>query len=486
MNKVVILFERDSKLDERLVESLNRALTEAGYSVYVDRHLKISVDWARSVDERIRRADAVAVVFSATSFGSEMLSYELEVANDAKLRNRSMRLLGVPVGNGAAALGASGPLLGGYQTCEWLNDTHTALVIAEILAHLAGPSRESANNILLGASGGGVTSESPFYIERDGDCELRTLLASSEPTTLIKGARQSGKTSLIAQGLKFSREAGYRAIVTDFQRLGSNLYAGEDDLYQALAGSLARQMKTSFDVDWDWLWESDYGPTSNLDEFVRSMISAQDKRIIWFMDEADWLFSTTFADSFFALVRSWHNARALSTDLQWTRFSVVIAYATEAHLFIQDINQSPFNVGRRIELKGFSLRQTEELNKRYGEPLRGIDQVYQLQDLLDGQPFLTRTAYDSLLRSSGNLRALLASADREDGPFGDHLRRVLVSVTQLSTVRDVIDRVMANSFVESSPEVDRLVAAGILVKNSEGNHLIRCKLYRKYLDRHFK
>jgi hypothetical protein len=268
--------------------------------------------------------------------------------------------------------------------------------------------------------------------------------------------------------------------------LGSNLYAGEDELYQALAGSLARQMKTSFDVDWDWSWESDYGPTSNLDEFVRSMISAQDNRIIWFMDEADWLFSTTFADSFFALVRSWHNARALSTDLPWTRFSVVIAYATEAHLFIQDINQSPFNVGRRIELKGFSLRQTEELNKRYGEPLSGIDQVFQLQDLLDGQPFLTRTAYDSLLRSSGNLRALLASADREDGPFGDHLRRVLVSVTQLSTVRDVIDRVLANSFIESSPDVDRLVAAGILVKNSEGNHLIRCKLYRHYLDRHFK
>jgi hypothetical protein len=204
------------------------------------------------------------------------------------------------------------------------------------------------------------------------------------------------------------------------------------------------------------------------------------------MDEADWLFSSSFADSFFALVRSWHNSRALDSDPLWNRFSVVIAYATEAHLFIQDINQSPFNVGRRIELKGFSLRQTEELNKRYGEPLRGIDQVLEIQDLLDGQPFLTRTAYDVLLRSNGNLRGLLASADRDDGPFGDHLRRVLVSVTQLSKVRDAIQRALANEFIAGSAEVDRLVAAGILMKNSSGNHVIRCKLYRKYLERHLQ
>jgi len=143
-------------------------------------------------------------------------------------------------------------------------------------------------------------------------------------------------------------------------------------------------------------------------------------------------------------------------------------------------------VGRRIDLKGFTLRQTEELNRRYGQPLGGIDQVQEVQELLDGQPFLTRTAFDALMRSGGNLRALLASADRDEGPFGDHLRRVLVSVTQLSTVRDTVLRVLANEYVGGSPDVDRLVAAGILVNNSQGNHVIRCKLYRRYLERHLQ
>jgi hypothetical protein len=486
MNKIVILFERGAKPVEQLVDLLNRALTEAGFQVYVDDHLKISVDWARCVDETIRRANTIIVLLSENSLESEMLSYELELANDSKLKNRSMKLICVPVGNDAAALGTTGPLLGGLQTCPWLGETETASLIAEILECLKDPARENATNILLGPAGGGVSSESPFYIRREADNELREQLELGEPTTLIKGPRQSGKTSLIAQGLRTVRSAGSRAIVTDFQRLGSNLYADESEFYQALAANLARQMRTDYDLDWDWNWDKVYGPTSNLDEFIRSLIAVQDTRIVWFMDEADWLFSTSFADSFFALVRSWHNVRALASDSAWSKFSVVIAYATEAHLFIQDINQSPFNVGRRIELKDFTLRQTEELNKRYGEPLRGIDQVHEVQDLLDGQPFLTRTAFDTLLRSNGNLRGLLASADRDDGPFGDHLRRVLVSVSQLSTVRDAVDKVLRNTFVEGSPEVDRLVAAGILAKNSSGNHLIRCKLYRKYLERHLK
>ncbi len=73
MKKIVILFERGGRYgehpDERLVNLLEGALTEGGYSVYVDRHLKISVDWARSVDEKIRRADAIVVVLSGSSEG---------------------------------------------------------------------------------------------------------------------------------------------------------------------------------------------------------------------------------------------------------------------------------------------------------------------------------------------------------------------------------------------------------------------------------
>src|SRR5471030_1162705 len=107
MKRIVLLFERGAELDEQLVNVLERALTEGKYPVHVDRHLKISVDWARSVDEKILRADAIIVVLSGCAFESEMLNYELEIANDAKLKNRSIRLIFVPIGAEASSRGAT-------------------------------------------------------------------------------------------------------------------------------------------------------------------------------------------------------------------------------------------------------------------------------------------------------------------------------------------------------------------------------------------
>lgn len=486
MKKVVLLFEHSSPSEARLADTIENALQADGFDVHVDRRLKISVDWARAVDQNIRTADAVIVLLSGKSSCGEMLSYEMEIANDAKMRRKEVRIILVAVGDLSAVMMVAGKLLGAPLTTVWTNDDDTTTVIAETLDYLTREDGSYRTPDLSGGTGGGVSIASPFYIERPADHDLAAYLHAGEPTILLKGARQTGKTSLVARGMKIVKDAGYRACLVDFQRLGLSLHLTEGDFYRQLASLLARQMATHYELEWDWGWEELYGPPSNLDEFVRSMIAVRNDRLVWFMDEADCLFSTTFAESFFGLVRSWHNARAFDPDSAWGRLSVVITYATEAHLFIPDINQSPFNVGRKIEVNGFTLRQMDELNRRYGEPLRGIDQVMVLHDLLDGQPFLSRIAFEYLVRTGGNLRALSASADQDDGPFGDHLRRVLVSVEQMSRVRAAVQNVLANEFVASSPEVDRLVASGILTPNPAGNHLFRCKLYRSYLARHLR
>ena len=66
----------------------------------------------------------------------------------------------------------------------------------------------------------------------------------------------------------------------------------------------------------------------------------------------------------FGLFRSWHNERSLNPDGPWGRLTLAIVYATEAHLFITDLNQSPFNVGTRLTLEDFTFEQVAELNGR--------------------------------------------------------------------------------------------------------------------------
>jgi len=204
------------------------------------------------------------------------------------------------------------------------------------------------------------------------------------------------------------------------------------------------------------------------------------------MDEIDRLFSCQFGSEVFGLFRSWHNERSLDPAGPWQNLTLAIAYASEAHMFITDMNQSPFNVGTRLVLSDFTLEQVDELNRRYDSPLRDQTELSRFYDLVAGQPYLTRRGLHEMASRRLGFWDFDAQAARDEGPFGDHLRRVLVSVTQLVTVREVIDKVLTNTFVPSSAEVDRLVAAGILAKNSSGNHVIRCKLYRKYLERHLR
>jgi hypothetical protein len=246
---------------------------------------------------------------------------------------------------------------------------------------------------------------------------------------------------------------------------------------------LARTVGFKYDFAGEWL--DIFGAGMNMDNFVRTMLEQSQTQLVWFMDEADKLFGIPFASDFFGLVRSWHNSRATEPHGPWSRFTVVISYATEAHLFIRDLNQSPFNVGRHVLLQGFDLGQTEELNRRYGSPL-APGEVKSLRSLIGGQPFLMRRALDVVKRGAMDFPSLLAQADRDDGPFGDHLKRILVAVSQLPEVVEVLRSSKERSQLKDVSGFHRLVAAGVMYQTSNNEAAFACELYRKYLERHLR
>jgi hypothetical protein len=54
--------------------------------------------------------------------------------------------------------------------------------------------------------------------------------------------------------------------------------------------------------------------------------------------------------------------QVLAVNERWTRLNLIIANSTEPHLRIQDINQSPFNLGFPIKLDDFNEAQVSELS----------------------------------------------------------------------------------------------------------------------------
>ncbi|RYZ62464.1 MAG: toll/interleukin-1 receptor domain-containing protein, partial [Proteobacteria bacterium] len=370
--RVVVLYKRKAQPDEGILERIERHLCEKGHGVFIDRHLKIGVEWAKAIEERIRLADWVIAIVSDSALGSEMLEYELEVAADEHRKRGKPFILPVRVGEDRPLEGPVGSILNPLHFTVWRSPEDDAKVLREIVGTIEEPPAPK-EAVPLEPVGGAVPPDSPFYVERATDEEFHRALRKNESILLVKGPRQVGKTSLVGRGARAARELGWRLAMTDFQKLSTAQLASEDGFYRLLAHTLARSLKFKYDFENEWL--DVFGANMNMDCFVRALIDDSSTPIVWFMDEADKLFGAPFASDFFGLVRSWHNSRATEPDGPWDRFTVVMGYATEAHLFIQDLNQSPFNVGRQLALDDFTHEQVEELNRRYGSPLKSASEV---------------------------------------------------------------------------------------------------------------
>jgi len=147
-------------------------------------------------------------------------------------------------------------------------------------------------------------------------------------------------------------------------------------------------------------------------------------------------------------------------------------------------NQSPFNVGTRLALDDFDLSHVGDLNGRYGLPLAGADEVARFHALLGGQPDLTRRGLDKMSARGLDLAAFEAEADRDEGLFGDHLRRILLGLSHDAELTNAARAVLSGQPCPASDAFHRLRSAGVLSGGSPSEARFRCRLYQTYLARH--
>ncbi|MCC6446028.1 MAG: AAA-like domain-containing protein [Armatimonadetes bacterium] len=482
--KVALLYKHNLEPDSRILQLLEERLKAEGHEVFADHHLKIHARWAQAIEESLRAAEALIAIVSPKALQSEMLEFEIETAHDQHQKSGKPVILPVTIGIKEEITGPIGAIINPLIQFAWHGPEDDQRLITEILSAIREPLKPRAFEVKLEPVGGAVPPDSPFYVRRSSDQEMSQALERRESILLIRGARQVGKTSLQAQGVKQVKELGWRCALTDFQKLSSSQMASEEVFYKLLAATLARQMRFAYDFESEWL--DLFGTNMNLETFLRELLESAEEPLIWFMDEVDKLFGAPFASDFFGLVRSWHNSRSTEPGGCWDKLTVVIAYATEAHLFIQDLNQSPFNVGRRLELEDFNLQQMVDLNGRYGGPLKTYPETEALHGLIGGQPYLARKALDALATGKYDLAGLLDQADWDAGPFGDHLKRTLAAVTRLPEVQSYMKSVLEGTARPNQDAYYRLHAGGVIRQDRSGKIVCRCELYHRYLEKHLQ
>lgn len=329
--------------------------------------------------------------------------------------------------------------------------------------------------------------DSRFYLVRPTDDEFLSAVAQQDSIVLVKGARQMGKTSLLARGLQQARRAGARGALTDFQTLGGAALLSQEALLLTLAESLADQL--DLDADPREGWNSARAPNTNLERFVRrDVLGALTEPLVWGLDEVDRLFppACAFGSEVFGLFRSWHNRRALDPSGPWSRLTLAIAYATEAHLFITDLNQSPFNVGTRLTLSDFTEAQVADLNGRHGSPLPAPADIARFHALTGGQPFLVRQGLNGIGGRGLSIEDFEAEADRDEGLYGDHLRRMLLTLSEDAGLTDVVRGLLSGRPCPTPESFYRLRSAGILSGGSAADARFSSRLYGNYLAHHLQ
>jgi DNA-binding winged helix-turn-helix (wHTH) protein len=330
--------------------------------------------------------------------------------------------------------------------------------------------------------GGAVPLDSKFYIIRPADEKFRSAIARRDSIVLVKGARQMGKTSLLARGLQQAREAGAKVILTDFHKLNAVHLETAEKLFLALAELIADQL--DLEVLPRQVWSEHRGPNVNFERYLRREVLGKiSSPFVWGLDEVDRLFTYGYSSEVFGLFRSWHNERSLDPAGPWHRLTLAIAYTTEAHLFIKDENQSPFNVGTQLQLEDFTAEQVKELNERYGSPLRDSAELERFYSLVSGHPFLVRKGLYEIAYGM-ELNAFEAEADRDDGLFGNHLRHMLGVLAKDNELCDVVRRILKGEQCPTAESFYRLRSAGLIVGELDHDVRLRCRIYATYLKRH--
>ena len=326
---------------------------------------------------------------------------------------------------------------------------------------------------------GQVPLNSPFYVERP-PIEANCYTAIVKPGALIriKAPRQMGKTSLMSRILHQGEKQGYQ---TGFINLWSReLFKNLDSFLESFCANVSLELGIEEKIDQYWKPQR-YSSQTNCTNYFQSYLLKELKQpVILGLDEVDRIFQySEIADEFLTMLRSWHEKG--KNNETWQKLRLVISHSQEVYISL-DVNKSPFNVGLPIDLNKFSLAQVQDLVKRHG--LQWSDtEINQLMGMIDGHPYLVRTALYHIATSDLTLKQFLEIAPTEEGLYEDHLYRHLLILEENKQLKSAMLKLVNSDDAVTLEPTYAFKLKSMGLAESKGNKVIPlCNLYRIYFS----
>ncbi len=293
-----------------------------------------------------------------------------------------------------------------------------------------------------------------------------------------------GKSSLCIRTIERLKAQGIATAYLDLQRSGSSSPTPEQWYYSLLAQvggdvGLRRECLAFYKNN------TDFPPVQRFFETLKQVcLTHLAQPLVLFIDEIDMTRSLPFkADEFFVGIRECYTSRATDPALSRLTFCL-LGTATPAEL-IEDARITPFNVGKRIELRDFTPEEAAPLGAHLG-----TDVLARILYWTGGHPYLTQTLCAAVGGTGKPVDAVVGEL------FLSHAARE--AEVNLTLVRDRLLRADVDQFGllslyrqalrggkvpddDTNPLCDVLKLSGV-VRVERGLLQIRNAIYRRVFD----
>ena len=495
-HRIFLCYKRGAQPDEELMLYLYQELGKV-HEVVIDQQMPVGAVWREHIQAELEGCDFLIPLLSDHSAHSEMVAYEISTAHHlSAARHGKPVILPVRVAYTQPFDYPLSAYLNHLNWAMWSTRDDSVRLAQELLMAIDGgqlslTDMQAKSSVMAGQQitrptasadparlerpGGTMDGESCFYIERHGDAICQREMAHPGSTIVIKAARQMGKSSLLVRAAGQAAMMGRRVVFLDFQLLDETMLDSPERFFQGFCRWIADEL--DMDEKVERAWSGGLGHVQSCTKFIRrTILRTLDCPLTLALDEVDRMLDCPFRSDFFGMLRSWHNSRLGGNE--WSKLDLLLVISTEPYLLIEDLNQSPFNVGEVIRLEDFNLAQVMELNTRYGASF-SPGQVERLFALLGGHPYLVRQALYRVACAEMEAEALFQSAAQESGPFGDHLRFHMACFSQHPALARAMRQVVTRRACPDEMLYNRLHAAGLALR--QGSQVVpRCALYAEY------
>jgi hypothetical protein len=491
-------YRRSAQADARLAGFLADGLRAAGCEVFIDIDMPVGIVWSEEIERRIAWSDYLVVLLSEDSVASEMVQGEVRCAHQAGKPGKKSKVLPVRVAYQGPLGYEMDSYIGKLQYVLWRNEVDDRATLGALLNAPSGLAESSQPDLQpesvstapgrpepkadmrllresLETPGSRLAIETPFYVRRVADDRVETLARKkSRQLLVIKGANQTGKSSLLLRYLAKSHESGKRVALIDLIGLGDvkrmAFPAFARQFAQALAGKLRlRHIEFPEMVN-----------AMELTYFVEDQVFPRiEGGLVVAIDELDRVIGSDWQEDFFSTLRSWDsNGSDFTLKGSWGRLSLALALATDPRMLIESGYTSPFNAADPIILGPFPRPALDTFNARYG-CLLGPQELDRLHALLRGHPYLTPLAFYRLAcEERPDFQGMVDAAADEHGPFSDHLRSMFDRLRNAHLL-DPLGQILRTHDLPDRGLYYRLEAAG-LVREEQGTLVAGNELYERF------